>query len=154
MFNLPPMCALTFHLKKCIMEMSLSPGLSLILARVLENSLRLSCAIFFLPEIHVNFFPNFSYIYQQKNATNTLRFSIHSDQHRKENQLILGFFPWCPLLPQIRQAHRHTHPSTLTSLNRSCQIFTAHCSPQMVRTDKFKPKQIYKGKCKNQEMVD
>ena len=28
------------------MEMSLSPSLSLVLARVLENSLRLSCAIF------------------------------------------------------------------------------------------------------------
>ena len=61
MFNLPPMCALTFHLlKEFTMEMSLSPSLSLVLARVLENSLPLSCAISpTLLETHVNFqYPN------------------------------------------------------------------------------------------------
>ena len=44
------------------MEMSLSPRLSLVLARVLENSLPLSYAIFSLYNT-CKFFPNFSYIY-------------------------------------------------------------------------------------------
>lgn len=79
MFNLPPTSALTFHLiKKFIMDMSLSPRLSLVLARVLENSLPLSYAIS-TPPRYMQIFSKFQLYLLAKNATNTLQLSIHSD---------------------------------------------------------------------------